>query len=89
MSDVTNEGERLIKDWQAALTAKDRAKSDLNRAECEAMNAENALAKWLTPDKAEPGEKFSVWYGNGLVEVTIGVPGQDSKVRWRQRNTKS
>ena len=85
MSDVTNEGERLIQNWKDTQVALDRAKSNLTRAECDHSNAETALAKWLTPTDAAIGEKIAVWYGADLVQVEVVATGKSPKVTWRKR----
>jgi hypothetical protein len=83
--DVVPEGKRLIDSWEAAGKRLQGAKSDLNRCEVAARNAEQALAKWLLPDDAAPGEKFAVWHGNELIEVTTASLGRDHEVSKRSR----
>lgn len=86
MADVTPEGERLIKDWQAAQERLVRARSEVNGAECAVNNAMNALGRWLAPDDAEKGEKIAVWYGDSLVQVEIVNPfSNDYEITIRQR----
>lgn len=72
MSEVVSEGKRLIELW---LTARNRVENlDMQRssAACDVLNAEAALAKWLAPDDAKPGEKIAVWFGDSLIQVEIG-----------------
>ena len=67
MSDEkTNE---LVSKWQETSERVSRLKSELNSAECAKRNAETALAKWLTPEDAKEGEKFSVWQHGRLIEI--------------------
>lgn len=86
--EVTSDGERLIKAWLGAQESVQRAKSNLNGAECDLSNTQEALAKWLIPEDAKPGEKFSVWFGDSLIQVEIPSPGDHStrkKVTVRKR----
>lgn len=83
MSKVIHEGEQLIKRWMGAVEAEKTAKRNLNSAECSVTNTRNALGKWLMPDDAKTGEKFSVWYGDSLIEVT--VTNADPELRIRNR----
>lgn len=72
MSEVTEEGKRLINAWTAA---QDRI-ANLRRQMTDAQNAERTatalLANWLKPHDAKPGEKFSVWFGDNLIQVEVG-----------------
>jgi hypothetical protein len=84
MSDITSDGESLVKRWLAATKELELRKSSLNRAECEMKNSSNALGKWLLPnDAVEIGEKFCVWFGDSLIEAT--VTKNDPKVRIRNK----
>ena len=66
--DVTNEGLVLInKRWKASTEQLMRLKNQINRAECEAKNAEEALAKFLLPSDALATETFCVWYVDSLI----------------------
>ncbi len=67
----SKKGEELIKQWMDSTTQHIAAKQAEARSSCEALNAANALGKWLMPGDAEVGEKFSVWYGDSLIEVTV------------------
>lgn len=69
--ELTSEGERLVKAWLDAKQEVDRTKSHLNRAECDVTNTQNALAKWMLPEDAKPGEKIAVWYGDSLIQVEV------------------
>ena len=79
----TNETIRAVQRWIHALDSQNRAKADLNRAECEMLNAINELGKFLTPEDAEPGEKFQLWYGDGILSVTKRV--NDYTIGWRKQ----
>jgi len=83
MTDVTNEGEQLIKAWTRADDAVATAKRTLNSAECDASNARNALGKWLMPHDAKTGEKFSVWHLDSLIEVTVTNGDPELRIRTR------
>ena len=87
--EVTREGKELIERWEAANRAVKNIKSSLNRAECEARNAERALGRWLLPSDAVAGEVFNVWYGNDLIQVTTAEDyaqyNQNFKVNMRRR----
>lgn len=86
MADVLPEGERLIKQWLSATERLERAKSEKNSAECDVVNAQNALAKWLLPDDAKPGEKIAVWFGDSLIQAEVPQEiGRDAKVTIRTR----
>lgn len=69
--DVTSEGKRLIDQWVRSRDHVAQLKRQLNSAECDMMNNHNALAKWLLPDDAKPGEKIAVWHGDNLVQVEV------------------
>ena len=64
---ITNEGIALIKRWKASTEQVTRLKNQLNRAECELSNSQEALAKFLLPDDAKANENFCVWYGDSLI----------------------
>lgn len=87
--DVSRDGDKLIKDWLHAQRRLEGAKREVNSAECDLLNSTNALAKWMLPDDAKPGEKIAVWYGDSLIQVEPPpchpVPGGDAKVTVRQR----
>lgn len=86
MSEVASEGRRLIDRWTAADKELRSAQSRLNSAECEAANAKQAMAKWLLPEDAKPGEKLAIWYGDGsLIQVEVAELGRDHIITVRQR----
>jgi len=68
MSDT--ETDKLVNQWEGSGKDVERLKSELNSAECAFRNATTALAKHLTPDDAEDGEKFSIWHYGRLLEVS-------------------
>lgn len=72
MSDVTSEGDRLIRNWLRAAERVHQCKLELNTAECDLINAGEALAKWMKPPDAKPGEKIAVWFGDSLIQVEVG-----------------
>ena len=64
---VNNEGLVLIKRWKASTEQLMRLRNQINRAECEAKNAEQALAEFLLPSDAKASEIFCVWYVDSLI----------------------
>lgn len=85
-NEVTNDGEQRIKRWLGAQESEARAKSVLNRLECETKNAHNDLAKWMIPVDAKAGETICVWYGDSLIQVEVVDPGNyDYRITVRKR----
>lgn len=84
---VSREGLDLIKAWENAKSAEMRARHELHKCETALMNAHNALAKWMLPHDAKPGEKFGVWVGNDLIQVQAAgsCPNDDHTITVRQR----
>lgn len=70
-NNLTQEGERLVKQWKHATDKLAHAKRELNKAECNFTNVKNALGDWLLPDDAEQDEKFCVWYADSLVAAYL------------------
>ena len=68
--DLTHRGLELVRDWANTKARLERLRDDLNRAQCEADNAEIALSKWLLPPDAVVGEKVAVWFGDSLIQAT-------------------
>lgn len=68
---ITNESAKLIKDWQRtkkqAVNARQNYLSSLKSREA----AKRKLADWLLPKDAKVGEKFCIWYGDSLIQVSI------------------
>jgi hypothetical protein len=74
--EANHKGKKLIKTFQDACERKTNAERELNSASCAKTNARTALAKWLLPSDAKPGEKFSLWdrdkhENECLFEVTV------------------
>ena len=65
----TREGEKLLKEWLAAKEREEETSRDANRARCDRANAEIALANWLLPTDAKPGEKVLMWCGHDLIQA--------------------
>jgi len=83
---ATGEGKRLIERWEQAKKGLEYAKSQVNSAECELANATNALAKWMLPEDAAPGEKICVWHLDALIQVEASKDGMhDAIVTIRKR----
>lgn len=66
---VADDGQELIKDWLETKERLESHKSSLNRAECDALNAVNALGKWAMPSDAREGEKIVMPYGRTFIEI--------------------
>lgn len=62
---------RAIETWMTAKREAEAAKRQLNVAGAALLNAESRLIKALIPPNAAPGEKFCVWIGDLLVQVTF------------------
>lgn len=69
--ELTGEGTRLVKAWLDAQERLRRAERDRNSAECDLKNSANALAKWMLPEDAKPGEKIAVWHVDSLIQVEV------------------
>ena len=87
MSEIVKKGIQLVQDWERAEAYLVDLYRQANRAECERNNARNALGKWMSPTDAAEGEKFSIWHGNRLLEVT--KDGHDYKVTIRGQRSKT
>lgn len=85
MSEITTDGKRLVDNWRAAQERLERSRREVNSAECELSNSASALSKWLMPKDAKPGEVFSVWYGDSLIQVTVSHDGRDPTLAIRER----
>ena len=83
-SKPTEEGNRLINQWEKTKSRVASLKQQLNSAECDMHNARNALGKWMCPGDAKEGESFCVWVGDGMLQVTFERFG-DYKINWRKR----
>ena len=84
---VSGEGENLLKSWLRCIQLVRNAKREVNSAECDEMNSQTALARWLLPKDAKEGEKIAIWFGDSLIQVecTQAGPGlMDGKVTVRQ-----
>lgn len=68
---VTGETDNKIKAWKNAWIRQERAEEEERSARTALMNATNELAKWLMPPDAAIDEKFSIWYGDSLITVTM------------------
>lgn len=87
IGDVTSEGRRLIDGWTAAVTNERRVRTSLDSASQSRAAAEQALAKWLLPHDAKPGETIAIWYGDGLIQVENTEPPTVSiRTRGRQHD---
>lgn len=75
MSDANKTTMQAVERWRLAIVDYDRAKSALNRAECEVSNATNDLGKLLAPADLQEGETVGIW---------VRVDGKEElvMVRW-------
>lgn len=73
---VTKKTHDLVETFEGVLARVERARHELNSAECALSNARNALARWLIPAEAKPGEQFNIWYGNRLISVVVDSSGR-------------
>lgn len=86
MSEPTIDGQHLIEAWLLASDRVARAKRELVSYEVDLGVARRELAKWLTPVDGMAGEKIAVWFGDSLIQVTIGtIPHADSEISIRKR----
>lgn len=90
IGNATAEGRGLLERWFATSRELERIKGHVNSAQCAYNNAHNALGKWMMPSDARPGEKFSIWFGDTMIEVTNtrGVDGHDYVISERRRGPK-
>lgn len=82
----TAEGNAKIEAWKEAQKRLERARREVNSAECDLANATNALGKWLMPPDAKQGEKIAIWYVDSLVEATmVDLHSFEVSLRYRGR----
>ncbi len=87
---ANSEGSALIKAWHDAVDYRDRTMRDERRARSEEEQARHALAKFLAPKDAKPGEKFSIWDRDRegrevLFELIVPAPGEQPSLCMRRR----
>jgi hypothetical protein len=86
---ATNEGCKLINEWQEAV----ERERQLSRDHTDALNRERAarlaLGKWMIPADAKAGEKFGIWErdrnGNEVMFELEHRTAGDSEIRIRRR----
>lgn len=83
-----NKTEQSMRRWERARERVEKAKSELVSAECELANAANDLGRWLSPDDAAVGEKFSVWV-EGKMLVVEKNEHNNFKAEWRKTRVKT
>ena len=82
MERPTNKTVELAQEWHRSNINLERCRAALDTAIREHSEAENHIGQWLAPKDAEVGEVFYIWFGDGLLRIT--VIAQDSyKVSWR------
>ena len=69
MSDLTAEGMRLVRAWLDQQREIAIAEQRLSDARSALAVHRRALAAWLLPDDAKPGEKIAVWLGDSLIQA--------------------
>lgn len=85
-TDPTKEGADLIERWKNAQKNVTRAEGELSRERCALSNAVNALGKWMLPNDAKDGERYCIWYGDSLIQVSREkTDGHDYKINARTR----
>jgi hypothetical protein len=72
---------KKFKDWQDAEQRLRDAERERTSAQNALRHAQQDLAKNLMIPEAQPGEKFCVWCGGSLVEVTVGALEHSVRVR--------
>lgn len=83
---VTSQTRKVVERWENASRTLARAESELNSAKCELDNAANAAGKFLTPDDAKTNEVFHIWFGNGLLAISV-ISDNTYRIAWRKRAT--
>ncbi len=89
MNNVTGKTEELVKSWMRTRDYVRKVKSELNRAEVDAANAQNELGKWLVPPDSKKGEVFNIWFGSGILQaqsmlLANGAATNDFIIQWRR-----
>jgi hypothetical protein len=74
--------------WACAKRRVAEAAARLQQADEELIATTNELGRWLAPDDCATGERFQIWYADGLlaVEVLPGnlVGGPGFTISWRK-----
>lgn len=86
MKEPTNEGVNKMRRWRQAQRSLESANRAVTSAEVELANATNDLGKWMWPKDGQPEEKFCIWYGDSLIEVSKEATGE-FHLRIRQQGT--
>lgn len=82
---ITREGEGLVVPWLRARKRVAELNAQLGNAEREEEMAASALTVFLVPEDAKVGEKFCVWYLDGLIQLEIMPPPQSAEITVRKR----
>ena len=85
---VTDEIQRRVVAWKQSEKAVSDADHALSRARSERDRARQDVFKWLVPEGAKIGEKFSVWIGDNLYTVER-VNGSEFSITESQRAQKA
>lgn len=74
----------LLRRWSHSKKDLERVKQQINRCECELLNAENALGKFMVPDVSDNmDEPFHIWLADGLLTAKR-VAQNTYRVSWRK-----
>lgn len=72
MNDLTKDGHTLVTNWLRAVDEHQLQQQRTWDRYKDVQQTEAALAKWLAPPDAKPGEKIAVWFGDSLIQVEVG-----------------
>lgn len=87
--DLTRDGRRVVEDWLANQAELEAARRVVMQRETDVASAAVAVAKWLLPDDAKPGEKIAVWYLDSLIQAEVMPHGTPPKITLRTRGPKT
>lgn len=83
MNNVTEKTSDLVKAWIGAKKTHARAEDELRRATTILDSARRELGISLCPEDSVENEKFSIWFGSGILQVKYGGIA-DYHVSWRK-----
>lgn len=73
--------QELVRDWLGAQQNVERARSALNRAECDLANTIIVLGKHLAPSDIADGESVSIWVRLNESQERLLVVKRDARGR--------
>lgn len=86
MSDVTKQGQELIKEWISDVNTLKTSEQKIDNLRNHVSDSRNALGEWLCPGDAKVGESFCVWHGDSLIQATKREGGYMVVVRSRGKS---